>query len=295
MKRKSKFDPFAPVLAGTLTAALLLAGCASSSGSGTTATGSTESSSASDTESTSDDHLARIKSTGKITVGLEGDWQPFSYHDDDDNLVGYDVEVAQNIASHLGVEADLVEGPWDGLFAGMDSGRYDIVVNGVDITPDRQQKYDFSDPYAYDHTVLIVRDDNTEITSFEDLDGKTTANSIGSTYQEIGEQYGATVSGVDTLVETLQMVQNGQVDATLNAATSFGDYMKANPDAPLKIAATSEEATSYAIPMEKGDDNATLLAAVNDALSAMREDGTLASLSEKYFGADLTENASDSQ
>lgn len=295
MKRKSKFDPFAPVLAGTLTAALLLAGCAGSSGSGTTATGSTESSSASDTESTSDDHLARIKSTGKITVGLEGDWQPFSYHDDDDNLVGYDVEVAQNIASHLGVEADLVEGPWDGLFAGMDSGRYDIVVNGVDVTPDRQEKYDFSDPYAYDHTVLIVRDDNTDITSFEDLDGKTTANSIGSTYQEIGEQYGATVSGVDTLVETLQMVQNGQVDATLNAATSFGDYMKANPDAPLKIAATSEEATSYAIPMEKGDDNATLLAAVNDALSAMREDGTLASLSEKYFGADLTENASDSQ
>ena len=295
MKRKSKFDPFAPVLAGTLTAALLLAGCASSSGSGTTATGSTESSSASDTESTSDDHLARIKSAGKITVGLEGDWQPFSYHDDDDNLVGYDVEVAQNIASHLGVEADLVEGPWDGLFAGMDSGRYDIVVNGVDVTPDRQEKYDFSDPYAYDHTVLIVRDDNTDITSFEDLDGKTTANSIGSTYQEIGEQYGATVSGVDTLVETLQMVQNGQVDATLNAATSFGDYMKTNPDAPLKIAATSEEATSYAIPMEKGDDNATLLAAVNDALSAMREDGTLASLSEKYFGADLTENASDSQ
>ncbi|MDD5850179.1 MAG: transporter substrate-binding domain-containing protein [Firmicutes bacterium] len=295
MKRKSKFDPFAPVLAGTLTAALLLAGCASSSGSGTTATGSTESSSASDTESTSDDHLARIKSAGKITVGLEGDWQPFSYHDDDDNLVGYDVEVAQNIASHLGVEADLVEGPWDGLFAGMDSGRYDIVVNGVDVTPDRQQKYDFSDPYAYDHTVLIVRDDNTDITSFEDLDGKTTANSIGSTYQEIGEQYGATVSGVDTLVETLQMVQNGQVDATLNAATSFGDYMKTNPDAPLKIAATSEEATSYAIPMEKGDDNATLLAAVNNALSAMREDGTLASLSEKYFGADLTENASDSQ
>ncbi len=85
-------------------------------------------------------------------------------------------------------------------------------INGVDITPDRQQKYDFSDPYAYDHTVLIVRDDNTDITSFEDLAGKKTANSIGSTYQEIGEQYGATVSGVDTLVETLQMVQNGQVD-----------------------------------------------------------------------------------
>ncbi len=248
MRKKSNF---APVLLGTLTAALLLAGCGRSAGS---ETAKADTASAAESSSTSDDHLARIQNAGKITVGLEGDWQPFSYHDSDDNLVGYDVEVAKNIASHLGVEADLVEGPWDGLFAGMDSGRYDIVVNGVDITPDRQQKYDFSDPYAYDHTVLIVRDDNTDITSFEDLAGKKTANSIGSTYQEIGEQYGATVSGVDTLVETLQMVQNGQVDATLNAATSFGDYMKANPDAPLKIAATSKEATSYAIPMKKGDD-----------------------------------------
>ena len=289
MRKKSNF---APVLLGTLTAALLLAGCGRSAGS---ETAKADTASAAESSSTSDDHLARIQNAGKITVGLEGDWQPFSYHDSDGNLVGYDVEVAKNIASHLGVEADLVEGPWDGLFAGMDSGRYDIVVNGVDITPDRQQKYDFSDPYAYDHTVLIVRDDNSDITSFEDLAGKKTANSIGSTYQEIGEQYGATVSGVDTLVETLQMVQNGQVDATLNAATSFGDYMKANPDAPLKIAATSKEATSYAIPMKKGDDNASLLAAINEALSAMREDGTLSSLSEKYFGDDLTKNSQSSQ
>ena len=234
------------------------------------------------------DHLAKIKSAGKIVVGLEGDWQPFSYHDDNDKLVGYDVEVAKNIAKKLGVKADIQEGPWDGLFAGMDSGRYDIVVNGVDVTEEREKKYDFSDPYAYDHTVLIVKKGNTDIKSFDDLKGKTTANSIGSTYQEIGEQYGATVKGVDTLVETLQMVKNGQVDATINASTSFGDYMKYNPDDPLEIAATAEEATAYAIPMEKGEVNATLKEAINKALKEMRDDGTLKQLSEKYFGADLT-------
>ena len=93
--------------------------------------------------SASQDHLARIKSAGELKVGLEGDWQPFSFHDEKDELVGYDVEVAQNLAKKLGVKAKIVEGPWDGLFAGMDSGRYDLVINGVDITPERAKTYDF--------------------------------------------------------------------------------------------------------------------------------------------------------
>ncbi|WP_242622597.1 transporter substrate-binding domain-containing protein [Lachnoclostridium sp. Marseille-P6806] len=236
------------------------------------------------------DHLGRIREQGELVVGLEGDWQPFSYHDEEDQLVGFDVEVAGELAERMGVSVRLVEGPWDGLFAGMDSGRYDIVVNGVDVTEERQKSYDFSEPYAYDRPVLIVAEDNADITSFEDLKGRTTANSIGSTYQELGEQYGAQVSGVDTLVETLQMVMNGQVDATINAATSFGDYMKAVPDAPLRIAAVSETATAYAIPMTKGEDNAALRVEIDRILSEMREDGTLSSLSEKYFGADLTQD-----
>ncbi len=234
------------------------------------------------------DHLKRIQDAGKITIGLEGDWQPFSFHNEKDELVGYDVEVSRNIAKRLGVKADIVEGPWDGLFAGMDSGRYDIVVNGVDVTPERQKKYDFSDPYCYDHTVLIVKKGSSDVKTFDDLRGKTTANSIGSTYQEIGEKYGASVKGVDTLVETLQMVKNGQVDATINASTSFGDYMKQNPSDPLAVADTDKEATEYAIPMERGKYNASLKKAINKALSDMRSDGTLKKLSVKYFGDDLT-------
>ena len=139
---------------------------------------------------TSKDHLARIKEAGVLKVGLEGDWQPFSYETADGELVGYDVEVAQGIAEYLGVKIEITPTPWDGLFLAMESDVIDMVVNGVDITEERSKTYDFSDPYAYDHTVLIVRDDNTEIKSFEDLKGKKTANSIGSTYMELGEQYG---------------------------------------------------------------------------------------------------------
>lgn len=260
------------LLAGS--ASLLLVGCDKAPGN--------------NAASGSQDHLARIKSAGELKVGLEGDWQPFSFHDEKDKLVGYDVEVAQNLAKKLGVKVKIVEGPWDGLFAGMDSGRYDLVINGVDITPERAKTYDFSTPYAYDRTVLITRSDNNDIHSFNDLKGKTTANSIGSTYQEIGEKYGAKVSGVDTLAETLQMVKNKQVQATINASTSFGDYMKHRPDEPLKIAATKGKATEYAIPLKKGADNASLKKAVDNALQEMKNDGTLSKLSVKYFGSDLT-------
>lgn len=255
----------------TLAAALLLTGCASGTSS-----------------SSSEDHLARIKKAGKLTVGLEGDWQPFSFHDDSDKLVGFDVEVAQNIAKIIGVEADIIEAPWDGLFAGETAGTYDIVVNGVDVTEERSKTYDFSDPYAYDHTVLVVKTGNNDITSFEDLKGKTTANSIGSTYMEIGESYGADVKGVDTLAETMTMVLNSQVDATINAETSVQDYLMTTGETGVRVAARMEEATSYAIPLVKGTDNDSLRQAINDALAQMRSDGTLSELSVKYFGADLT-------
>ena len=235
-----------------------------------------------------EDHLTRIKSAGKLVVGLEGDWQPFSYHDKDDKLCGVDVEVAQNIAKKLGVDVDIVEGPWDGLLTGLSTGTYDLVINGVDITDERKATYDFSDPYMYDKTVLVVRDDNTDIKSFDDLKGKTTANSIGSTYMEMGEKYGATVQGVDDLTKCMDMVKNGTVNATINASTSVNDYIKTTGDTCFKIVAESDS-MPYAIPMKKGTDNETLLKAVNEALSDMRKDGTLKEISEKYFGSDLTE------
>lgn len=234
------------------------------------------------------DKLARIQAKGEITVAMEGTWAPWTYHDEDNNLVGFDVEVAQAIADKLGVKVNFVEGEWDGLFAGLESGRYDLVVNGVDVTDDRKEKYDFTEPYAYIRTALIVKDDNEDIKSFEDLKGRTTANSIDSTYMLLAEQYGATVSGVDSLDETMQMVLSGRVDATLNAEVSFYDYASVHPEAPLKVAALTEDANLVAIPVQKGEDSATLLDALNKAIEELRADGTLAQISEKYFGSDIT-------
>ncbi len=235
----------------------------------------------------SEDLLSKIQEKGEIVVAMEGTWAPWTYHDEDGNLVGYDVEVAQKIAEKLGVKATFVEGEWDGLFAGLDAERYDIVVNGVEVTDERAEKYDFSEPYCYIRTALIVKSDNEEIKTFADLNGKTTANSIASTYMTLAESYGATATGVDSLDQTLDLVLSGRVDATLNAEVSFYDYMKVHPDAQLKVAALTEEASLVSIPIRKGAENASLREAIDTAIKELRESGELSEISVKYFGSDI--------
>ena len=263
---------------------LTLAGCSSNSGSSAAASGAA--SSAASTGAA--DQLAAIQTNGKLVVALEGAWQPWSYHDESDTLVGYDVEVSRAIAEKLGVEPEYVESDWDSLFAGLDASRFDIVCNGVEVTDERAKTYDFTTPYGYIHTALAVRKDNEDIKSFEDLKGKTTANSLASTYMELAESYGATVQGIDTLEETIQLLTAGRIDATLNADVSFYDYLNVHPDADFKLVAQTEDASHVAIPVRKGDDSASLLEAINTAIEELRADGTLKALGEKYFGQDIS-------
>ena len=260
---------------------LTLSGCSNSS------TSTAASAGASSAAGSSADQLTAIQASGKLIVALEGAWQPWSYHDESDTLVGYDVEVSRAIAEKLGVEPEYVESDWDSLFAGLDAGRFDMVCNGVEVTDERALTYDFTTPYGYIHTALAVRKDNDEIKTFEDLKGKTTANSLASTYMELAESYGATVQGIDTLEETIQLLTAGRIDATLNADVSFYDYLNVHPDADFKLVAQTEEASHVAIPVLKSDDT-SFLDALNSAIEALRADGTLKELSEKYFGEDIS-------
>ena len=236
---------------------------------------------------TTDDLLSQIQQKGEIVIATEGTWSPWTYHDENDTLVGFDVEVAQRIADKLGVKATFVEAEWDSIFAGIDAGRYDIAANGVEITDERAEKYDFTQPYGYIRTAIIVREDNETIHSFNDLEGKTTANTLASTYAELAESYGAAATGVDDLNQTIELLLAGRVDATLNAEVTYYDYLKAHPEAALKIAALTDGAAEVAIPLRKGEETAALRQAIDQAIAELRAEGVLSELSIKYFGNDI--------
>lgn len=234
-----------------------------------------------------DESLKKVKESGELKIGLEGNWQPFSFHDDQNNLVGFDTEVAQKVAEKLGVKAKISEAAFDGLLTGLGTGVYDVVVNGVDVTKERKESFEMSNAYAYDHIDLVVLEGNTSIQKFEDLKGKKSANSTGSTYASYGEQFRASISNVPTLAETMELVLNGTVDATINADTSIQDYLNTTKETRLKVVAQLPDITEYAIPVKKG--NVTLVKAINGALDQLRSEGVLSELAKKYFGKDISQ------
>ncbi len=233
------------------------------------------------------DLLDTIRTRGKIIIATEGTWAPWTFHDETGKLTGYDIELGRAIAKKMGVQVEFIEGKWDGLLAGVSSGRYDIMINGVDITPDREKAYHFTDPYAYNRTVVIVTEGNTTIQSMADLKGKQTANTISSTYATIAEKYGAKVLGVDDLNQTFELLLGGRIDATLNAEVTYYDYKKVHTDAPIKIAAIADETTSVGIPLRK-ENTEKLRTELNKILSDMRTSGELSALAVQFFGTDIS-------
>ena len=234
------------------------------------------------------DLLAQIREKGTITIAMEGNWAPWTYEDENGNLMGFEVEVSGAVAEKLGVKPEYVLGSWDGLLAGVQGGRYDLMANGVGYSDERAEAYRFSDFYAFNRTALVVRSDNNEITSLEDLKGKTTCNSANSTYQLLAESYGATVKDIESLDGTIEELLAGRVDATLNAEVSINNYMTEKPDTAIKIVAFDPEGEKVGMIMPNNESTASLQEAVNQALKELRADGTLKAISEKYFGMDIT-------
>ena len=231
--------------------------------------------------------LEAIQNKGTLTIATEGCWSPWTYHDENGVLTGFDIEIGALLAEGLGVKAEFQEVPWESILAGVKSGTFDIACNGVGYTEERAQSYLFSDPYVYTEAVLVVGRDNTDIASLDDLKGRTTSNSPNSTYAMKAEEMGASVVYVDTLGETMMMVEDGRVEATINAKGSVDDYLSEHPGAKIKVVQVFA-GEPVCFPIRKTDENADLLEKINEVLENLRNDGTLAALSVKYFGEDLT-------
>lgn len=236
-------------------------------------------------ENEDNDLLAKIKDDGKLLIGTEGTYAPFTFHDESGKLTGFDVEIATEVAKRLGVEPEFKETQWDAMFAGLDAKRFDMVANQVGIRPDRQEKYLFSDPYITSSAVLITHKDNDKVKTFEDIKGLNSAQSLTSNYADLAKNFGANLVGVEGFTQAVELLASKRVDVTLNDKISFLDFTKQKPDAPIKVVATSDEKSTSGLMFRK--DAETLVTEVNKALTEMIEDGTYKKISEKWFGEDV--------
>ncbi|MCT2346058.1 amino acid ABC transporter substrate-binding protein [Niallia taxi] len=241
--------------------------------------------SSSNADKGSEDLLEKIKSDGKIVVGTEGTYAPFTFHDEKTgDLTGFDVEIAQEVGKRLGVDVEFKETQWDAIFAGLDAKRFDMIANQVGINDERKEKYLFSDPYISSTAVLVTKSDS-DIKSFEDLKGKKSAQSLTSNYAKTAESYGAELVGIDGFNQAVELLNSGRVDATVNDKLSFLDYKKQKPDADIVISDTADDVAQSGLMFRK--DSESLVTEVNKALTDMIDDGTYKKISEKWFGEDV--------
>ncbi|GAA4716860.1 amino acid ABC transporter substrate-binding protein [Brevibacillus fulvus] len=270
---------------------LALAGCGTANNSGQSAAPSDNNNNAAapadNQASGSQNLLEQIKAAGKINIGTEGTYAPFTFHDQSGKLTGYDVDVVTEAAKRIGVEPVFMETQWDAMFAGLDSKRFDVIANQVGIRPDRQEKYDFSNPYTVSSAVLAVHKDNNTVKDFADIKGLKAGQTLTSNLTDIARKYGAEIVGVEGFNQAVDLLASKRVDVTINDGLSVLDLLHQKPDTPIKIVAKAPDAAQNAFVFRKG--NQELVDAFNKALDEMRADGTLLKISQKWFGADVTQ------
>jgi cystine transport system substrate-binding protein len=231
--------------------------------------------------------LTAVQDAGVLRVGTEGTYAPFSFHDPGtDELTGYDVDVITAVAEQLGVEVEFSETTWDSIFAGLEANRYDVIANQVSITDERTAKYDFSEPYTVSTGVVVVPAGTTDITSLADVDGKTTAQSATSNWSTVAADAGATVESVEGFTQAIALLKQGRIDLTFNDNLAVLDYLKSTGDTDVEIAFETDDVVEQGFPVLKGSD---LAPAIDEALDALRADGTLAEISTTWFGEDVSQ------
>jgi His/Glu/Gln/Arg/opine family amino acid ABC transporter permease subunit len=223
----------------------------------------------------------QVKSSGLLRVGTEGVYSPFSYHDPaTGELVGYDVDVAKAVADKLSVKVEFVETPWDSMFAALEANRFDVVANEVTINDERKAKYDLSEPYSVGEGVIVTRADDNSIKSLADLKGKVAAENATSNWSEIARKAGARVEAVEGFTQAIKLLNQGRVDVVVNDSIAVYAYLAETDDKTVKIAGNVGEKSEQGFAARK---NSGLLPDLNKALDELRDDGTLAEISQKYL------------
>ena len=224
-----------------------------------------------------------------LRVGMSGQYFPFTFVEQD-TLKGFEVDVMNAIGKEMGREIQYQTANFSGLFGMLESGRIDTVANQITITEERQKAYIFSEPYVYDGAQVVTKEGNTEVEGVEDLKGKTVAVNLGSNFEALLRELPyADQINIKTYESNLERdTALGRVDAFVMDRVSASQIIKEKP-LPLELAGPTFSQITNAYPFRDTDAGRALRDEVNAALATLRDNGTLASISEKWFGTDITQ------
>ena len=231
-------------------------------------------------------YKSELKTKGKLTVGLEGTYAPFSYRSDSGKLTGFEVELVKAVAKKMKLKPVFVQTKFDSLVAGLDAKKYDVVFNNMSITPERKKAYAFAQEYLFTESVMITKK-GSKIKDYSDLKGKKAAQTSSSDFGQAATKAGATIVSAPGFAEALDLVDSGKADVTLNSQDSWGVYKKAHPKTDLQSKVTQSFGETTAAPMLDKKDK-KLATQITKAEKSLQKDGTMKKLSVKYFGSDLT-------
>lgn len=226
-----------------------------------------------------------------IKVGMSGGYKPYTFIDDKGELTGFDVDVWKEIGKRIDADVAFETSEFSGLFGMLDTGKITTIANQITVTDQRKEKYDFSSPYVYYGAQLVVKGDNSDIVDLESLKGKKVGVSLGSNYEAMIKEFDVNneieVITYESYLGSLQDVSLGRIDAVLNDRLAGMTMIK---ESGLDIKFGGEPVTTLynAFPFVRNDANGDLLVKVNEAIDAMHDDGTLETISKKWFDVDIT-------
>lgn len=229
--------------------------------------------------------LDAVKQSGKLTIGLDDSYPPMEFRDSQNKLVGFDIDLGNEIGKKLGVQTEFTTSDFNGILLALNSSKFNIILSGLSITDKRKETIDFSEPYVMGGQVIAVKQGNTSIETLEDLNGKIVACQLGST----GDKAASEISGIkevkkyDKITEAFHELSAERVDAVIMDAQVGGYYVSKNPgEYEVLKGMLSEEPMGIGFKKEDKE----LKDSIQKALNELKEDGTLSKLSEKWFGFD---------
>ncbi len=242
------------------------------------------------TAAQTDDSLQTILDSGKFTYGLEAQYRPFEFRDDNNQIVGFDIDLANEIAERWGVEAEPIDTDWATVIQTLYNGGFDFILGGMTATEARYERVNFSVPYMDASSGLIVKA-GSGIADRADLDGLVVAAGAGTpsvqqleiTAEELGITFNGAIRTFDNDAVAYEAMRAGRIDAYASSLVSLNDFAQANEGFEVIPFQSEAWAAEYTVAAFQKEDEA-LRQRFNETLLEIREDGTLDALQEKWFG-----------